>query len=399
MLSTVRSVVVALVVVTSLIAFAAPTSGLTSERISDSERDTGAAAALPLEAQDERNESEATEATCDYVSLYEETTPGVVQVQVRPANTTDGEAPGGGGGLGSGFVYAESNATADGNETIYVVTNQHVVTNQTTVTVEFENGESRDGEVVGTDVYSDLAVVAVSSPPESAEVLPVASELPPPGERVAAFGSPFGLEGTITEGIVSAVNRSMPLQQGFTIPNAIQTDAPINPGNSGGPLVTCDGEVVGVNRAGGGENIGFAIGAHLLERVAPSLIETGDYAHPYLGVSTVDVSPSLAAANDLESTTGAYVHQTVPGGPAAEVLEGTTEGESVNGTVVPVGGDVIIAIDDQPIRSGEELVGYLVSQTEPGDEVSLTVRSGGEEETVTVTLGERPEPETGAPSP
>ncbi|UTF53578.1 S1C family serine protease [Natronosalvus rutilus] len=398
MLSTVRSVVVALVVVTALIAFAAPTSGLTSERISDSERDADAAAALPLEVQDERNESEAT---CDYVSLYEETTPGIVQVQVRPANATDGEAPGGGGGggLGSGFVYAESNATADGNETIYVVTNQHVVTDQTNVTVEFEYGESRDGEVVGTDVYSDLAVVAVSSPPKSAEVLPVASELPPPGERVAAFGSPFGLEGTITEGIVSAVNRSMPLRQGFTIPNAIQTDAPINPGNSGGPLITCDGEVVGVNRAGGGENIGFAIGAHLLERVAPSLIETGEYAHPYLGVSTVDVSPSLAAANDLESTTGAYVHQTVPDGPAAEVLEGTTEGETVNGTVVPVGGDVIVAIDDQPIRSGEELVGYLVSQTEPGDEISLTVRSGGEEETVSVTLGERPEPETGAPSP
>ncbi|MFC4249406.1 S1C family serine protease [Natribaculum luteum] len=320
---------------------------------------------------------------CNYTDLYEETITSVVQVQV--GTTTDDDPRG--GGLGSGFVYDLENETAS------VVTNQHVVREQDQVTIEFSNGVSREGDVVGTDVGSDLAVVAVDDPPESADALQIVAQPPQPGERVAALGSPFGLQGTITEGIVSAVDRSIPSQQGFLIPNTVQTDAPINPGNSGGPLVTCDGTVVGVNSAGGGENLGFAIGPSLVERVVPALIEDGDYAHPYLGVQTIDVTPTLAEANGLERTNGVYVQATVPDGPSADALEESTGTETVSGQEVPVGGDVIVEIDDREIRNGEELGSYLATETSPGDDVEVTVVRDGEQTTETVTLDERPEPD------
>ncbi|WP_135822761.1 S1C family serine protease [Halostella litorea] len=324
------------------------------------------------------------QSACQYQQLYENTSPAVVQV------LSDG-------GQGSGFVFAQDNGTS------YVVTNEHVVAGvgpsgevdegereTDTVDVRFADGAVRSGNVTGTDVYTDLAVVQVNDTPEGVESIPVAEESPPIGQRVAALGSPFGLEGTMTHGIVSGVNRSMPTGAGFSIPDTVQTDASINPGNSGGPLVSCDGEVVGVNRAGGGDNIGFAVSPALVGRVVPELIDNGSYDHPYLGVGTVPVTPAVAEANGLNASEGVLVVGTASDGPADGVLVGSNDTETVDGQQVPVGGDVIVAVDGQTVASQESLGSYLARETAPGEEVELTVIRDGNRTTVNVTLGERP---------
>ena len=326
-----------------------------------------------------QTESPQQTATCNYTALYNQTIDSVVAVRT---NT----------GLGSGFVYR----TAQENGTSYIVTNAHVVGNASSVIIQFAQEDSRQGTVVGRDQFTDLAVVRVNQTPGYAEALSVADAPPEQGRMVAAIGNPFGLEETITHGIVSGLNRSMPTQLGFSIPNVIQTDAPINPGNSGGPLVTCDGTVVGVNTAGisaqRAENIGFAVSASLINQVVPELIETGEYKHAYLGVRTAPLTPGLVAANDLNVSTGLYVHEVVEGGPASGALQATTSQTVINGTQIPVGGDVIVSIEGQPISSGEELSSYLLTETRPGDTVTLTVIRNGERQQVNVTLGERPDP-------
>jgi len=336
---------------------------------------------------------------CNYADLYDRTIDSVVSVQT-------------GGGIGSGFVYQ-----TDDNGTGYVVTNAHVVgdageqsspspdsqarQDADEVVVQLADGESRTGEVVGQDELSDLAVIEIAETPGAAEALPVANGTAEPGTAVAALGNPFGLDETITHGIVSGVNRSMPTTRGFAVPNVVQTDAPISPGNSGGPLVTCDGTVVGVNTAGiaaqGAENIGFAVSATLIDRVVPALIEDGEYEYSYLGIAATPVTPPIAEANDLNATEGLYVVQTAEDSPAADALEGATENETAGEFSVPIGGDVIVAIDGREVTSGEELSSYLVTETSPGDEVTLTVLRDGERQEIEVTLDERPAPATGQP--
>ena len=330
---------------------------------------------------------------CDYASLYDRTIDSVVSISAN-------------GGLGSGFVYRVGGADDAGTATprgtatpasagtSYVVTNAHVVGETDSVQVQFAREETRSGTVVGQDRYSDLAVIRVDGTPGYVDALPVAESAPEPGRQVAAMGNPFGLEETITHGIVSGVNRSMPTRGGFSIPNVVQTDAPISPGNSGGPLVTCDGTVVGVNSAGiaaqGAENIGFAISPALVNQVVPTMIETGEYDHAYLGISSAPFTPSLAAANGFEETGGVYVHEVVDGGPASGVLQGSTDVVVQDGQRVPVGGDLIVAIEGQPIASMEDLSSYLVVETRPGDTVTLTIVRDGQRQEVQVTLGERP---------
>jgi S1-C subfamily serine protease len=302
--------------------------------------------------------------TCDFESLYDDTITSVVTIQVR----TDG-----GGGLGSGFVY-------DGEG--HIVTNQHVVADADAVEVQFDRGEWRTAEVVGTDAYSDLAVLAVDDVPNYAEPLAVQSTQPETGQRVAALGSPLGLQGTITDGIVSGTNRSLPAgQQGgpqFTVPNTLQTTAAISPGNSGGPLVDCTGSVLGVNTAGAqvGENIGFAVPSTRVERVVPALIQNGTYTHSFLGISSTDVSPAVAEQADLNVTRGALVREVISGAPADGAIQS---------------GDVILRIEGRPVASQEDLASALV-QYRPGDTVSMQILRDGERRTVEVTLGERPAP-------
>lgn len=341
---------------------------------------------------------QAPPGTCDYERVHDETIGAVVSISTGP-------------GLGSGFVYQAD--AADGqaggtNETtgtptdglappLHVVTNAHVVGDASTVRVQFAAGQVVEGTVVGRDELTDLAVVEVSEVPENVERLALSPNGTERGQPVAALGNPFGLEETITHGIVSGLNRSMPTQFGFSIPATIQTDAPISPGNSGGPLVTCDGRVAGVNTAGiaavDAENIGFAISATIVDEVVPDLIDTGEFDHPFLGIRPIPVGPTVAEAYGLETARGVAVGSVQSNVPAADDLRGATGVETVDGQQVPVGGDVVLAVDGTPIESPEDLSTTLLTQTEPGDTVELTVVRDGELQTVTTEVTERPEPD------
>lgn len=312
-----------------------------------------------------------------YTRVYRETIDSVVLIQVLDGTNS---------GQGSGWVYDES----------HVVTNEHVVSGADEVEVQFSSGDWRVGTVVGTDVYSDLAAVRVPSMPAGATPLALLDGDPPVGTRVVALGNPFGLEGSISAGIVSGVNRTLEGRTAFSIPDTIQTDAAVNPGNSGGPLVTLDGRVVGVIDAGGGENIAFAISAALVARVVPALVETGEYRHAYMGVTLSGVTPSIARANDLREARGVIIDDVLPGGPSDGVLQGSDDTTVVDGLRVPVGGDVVVAMDDRPIPGDQALSTFLALETSPGDTIDVEVIRDGERETVQLTLGERPPPD-GAP--
>ena len=302
-----------------------------------------------------------------YTRVYQETIDGVVLVQ--PSR-----------GQGTGFAYDSS----------HVVTNAHVVGTESEAEIRFQTGEWTTGTVVGTDPHSDLAVLDVGSLPTGVEPLSLADGQPAIGQEVVAIGNPYDLNGTVTTGIVSGVNRAIPAQTGFTIPDAIQTDAAVNPGNSGGPLVALDGDVVAVINSGGGDNIAFGISAALTARVVPSIIETGAYDHAYLGVSLAPVTPTIAAANDLSEPRGLLVVDTVAGGPSDGILQPSTDTERVDGRQVPTGGDVVTAIDDEPVQTTEDLGSHLALQKRPGETTTLRVRRDGESTTVVVRLGVRP---------
>lgn len=298
-----------------------------------------------------------------YAAVYDDVIGSVVLVRVG-SGSANGQ--GSGGGQGSGWVYRDG----------YVVTNAHVVTDATDVQVRFSEGEWRDGSVVGTDASSDLAVIEVEDKPDYAETLSLVESQPPVGTEVLAIGNPYGLEGSVTSGLVSGVNRSIPAPNGYTIPDGIQTGAPVNPGNSGGPLVTTDGEVVGVINSGGGENLAFAISAALVDRVVPALVEDGTYDHPYLGIGFQTVTPEIASQAGLDGPRGVAVTQVEPDGPSAAALQT---------------GDVIVGVAGRTINDGQELSSYLALEASPDETVELTVHRDGERRTVSVTLGMRPE--------
>ncbi len=320
------------------------------------------------------------------VTLYENVNPGTVAIFTAT-------------GQGSGFVY-----DAQG----HVVTNYHVVEGATTVEVRFTSGYMAYGTVIGTDLDSDIAVIKVDAPASELFPLPLGdSDLLKVGQTVIAIGNPFGLESTMTVGIISALGRTLDSERSspdgafFTAGDIIQTDAAINPGNSGGPLFNLNGEVIGINRAIRTTNfteegepvnsgIGFAISVNIVKRVVPVLIEKGQYDYPYLGISSMD-GLSLDVVNELGLTqyTGAYVTNVVDGGPAdkAGILEGT---ESTRIPNLQKGGDLIVAIDGMSIRTFDEMLAYLITNKSPGDVVVLTVLRGEEQVDVSITLGKRP---------
>jgi 2-alkenal reductase len=257
--------------------------------------------------------------------------------------------------------------------------------------------------VIGTDDDSDLAVLLVdleagSLSPDTLTPLPLAdSDAVLPGQEVIAIGNPFGRQSSMTYGIVSAVGRTIGSLTPFSIPQAIQTDAAINPGNSGGPLLTLNGEVIGVNaqiesavRANAG--VGFAIPSNIVSRVVPVLIAEGRFEWPRLGVTGGDVTPRLAEANDLPlNTRGAYISSVVEGGPADDAgLRGTSEQVELNNLPLPSGGDIIVAVDEDPVRDMDGLI-LRVSQRNPGDTVTLTILRDGESIQIEATLDARPD--------
>ncbi len=287
-------------------------------------------------------------------------------------------------GAGTAWVYDDE----------YLVTNEHVVREAEDPFVWFTDNGWREASVVGTDLHSDLAVLeVVEGKPDDISALPLAESPPPVGTPVAAIGNPFELTGSFTTGVISGRDRTIEIPgRDFSIADGVQTDAALNPGNSGGPLITYDGEVVGVVSAGQGENIGFAISAAMTNRVVPSLIEDGTYEHSYLGILSVDVTPDIIEANDLGDVTwGVYVNEVLPTGPSSGALQETTDTTTVRGATVPVGGDVIVGLDDWEIQTGERLSAFLALETEPGQTIDVTVIRDGQEVVEEVTLERRPE--------
>ncbi|ELY48372.1 S1C family serine protease [Natronorubrum sulfidifaciens] len=310
-----------------------------------------------------------------YVDVYEETIDDVVLVNVFG---TDEEQA---GGLGSGFVIDDE----------HVVTNHHVVAGGSEIELQFRDEQWRTVSVVGTDIHSDLAVLAVDDMPDGPGGLAFADGAPEIGAEVLALGNPLGLDASISQGIISGIDRSLPSPTGFSIPAAIQTDAPVNPGNSGGPLVDLEGDVVGVVFAGAGQAIGFAISGLLADRVVPALIEDGAYDHPYMGVSVLPVGPLIADANDLEQPRGVLVTEIAPNAPADGVLEPAASITTVDGDAVPTDGDVIVAIGDREIPNQSQLSSTLALETAPGETVTIEVIRDGERQTVDLTLEPRPD--------
>jgi S1-C subfamily serine protease len=295
-------------------------------------------------------------------------------------------------GLGSGFVWDTEG---------HIVTNNHVVANAELIEVSFSDGVSIPAEIVGTDPDSDLAVLKVDMPEDRLRPVQVTdTDSVNVGQLAIAIGNPFGLDGTMTVGIVSAIGRSLPVGVGlstYSIPDIIQTDAPINPGNSGGVLVDAEGRLIGVTTAiespvEANAGIGFAVPSDIVSKVVPALIDRGSYQHPWLGIMGRTLNPAQAEAMGLDSNQrGALVVGLVEGGPSEQAgLMPSQNTTTIRGIEVEVGGDVIIAIDGEPVNGIDEVISYLSRNTEVGQTITLTVLRDGDETGVEVTLGARP---------
>jgi S1-C subfamily serine protease len=297
-------------------------------------------------------------------------------------------------GLGTGFVWDTEG---------HIVTNNHVVADASDVEVIFADGTSAKAEVLGTDPNSDLAVIKVDMP--ASELKPVTlgdSDQVKVGQLTIAIGNPFGQEFTMTSGIVSAVGRTIRSgNSAFSIPKAIQTDASINPGNSGGPLLDRTGAVIGINsqilsETGVNNGIGFAVPVNTAKQVVPTLIKGENYEYAWLGISGGSLTLEVAELMKLpEGTQGVLVIDVTKDGPADKAgLVGSDKTLTVDGEEYQLGGDLITAINGQPIKAMNELIGYLLEETHPGDMVQLDViHPDGQQETVSVTLGVRPSAE------
>ena len=343
-------------------------------------------------------------------ALYRDRSPAVVAIRVlgaadedsitappvQPEGTPGPQAPDFGfEAQGSGFVI-----DAQG----HIVTNNHVVENAENIEVTFTDGSTIEAEVVGTDVDADLAVIKVGRLPEGVRPLTLGdSKKVEVGQRAIAIGNPFGLDSTLTVGVISARGRTMPSRVAagggvYSLGDVIQTDAAINPGNSGGPLFNSAGEVIGVNTAirsenGTFEGVGFAVPSNIVKKVSAALITTGEFEHPYLGISMGQpITEAVARELKLETTHGVPVARVEEDGPSDEagLQGGGEETVEIRGELYPVGGDIVLRIDDQPVNTSSDIIDYLASETEVGQTVTLTVLRDGEELEIKVVLGARP---------
>lgn len=339
-------------------------------------------------------------------TLFDEVDQSVVQVSRSFQNTP-------GSTLGSGFVYDDLG---------HIITNYHVVAGLQAAAADinpdeefqitFLDGTNYIGRIIGADRYSELAVLEVENITRD-KLVPLSlgdSSQLEIGEQVVAIGNPFGLSGSMTEGIVSGLGRTLPSStlQGdqpllpqqpgpsFLIPNVIQTDAAINPGNSGGPLLKTDGEVIGMNTAifsntGVYAGVGFAIPSNIIKKVVPELISTGTYRHPFIGIAGVDVSPEIASIIGLNDSRGFLVTEVTAGSPADRSgIRGGDVLTDVNGRQIELGGDVIVAVDNTTVREIDDLLSYLETEKSVGENVVLRVIRDGEVQEIGVTLAPRP---------
>ena len=321
--------------------------------------------------------------------IYRETGPGVVQVT---STTSGGDSLfgfGGGGGtaLGSGFVVDKAG---------HVVTNYHVIEGADEVEVNFSGEDNIPATVVGTDPSTDLAVLKIDAQARALTPLPLgSSDAIRVGDPVVAIGNPFGLERTVTAGIVSALQRQIQAPNGYTIDEVIQTDAPINQGNSGGPLLNAKGEVIGVNsqiesESGGNVGIGFAIPINTVKEVVSQVLQNGKVEHAFLGVSMAEITDSLRETYRLPVDNGALIMEVVPGSPADDAgLRSGDQDVVIDGTSYSLGGDIVTSADGEPVTSPDDLR-RIVQSEDPGDSLTLEVQRDDSQETVTVTLGRLP---------
>jgi putative serine protease PepD len=324
-------------------------------------------------------------APLDATQVYVRSAPGVVDIQVQGS----GLGPfgqGGTAGEGSGFVIDSKG---------HVVTNAHVVGGASSITVAFADGSHAKGSLVGSDASTDIAVVKVGVPAAKLHALALGSSAGlKPGQGVVAIGSPFGLPGSISAGIVSAVDRTITSPNGARITGAIQTDAALNRGNSGGPLLDAAGRVIGVNaqiesETGSGAGVGFAIPAETVRSVISQLIGGGKVKHAFLGVQVHTVT--AAASDQLGLPEGAQVTRVEPGSPAEKAgLEAGADTETAAGSQYTKDGDVVVSVNGAPVRSGDELAA-AISSRQPGEKATLVVVRSGDRRRVVATLVERPE--------
>jgi S1-C subfamily serine protease len=287
---------------------------------------------------------------------------------------------------GSGFLIDD-----DG----HILTNAHVVEGAKNVEVQLGNGDTQSAEIVGTDPSTDVALLKVDNT-DGVSPLPLGeSDQVQVGDPVVAIGNPFGLDRTVTSGIVSALQRQIQAPNGFSISDVVQTDAPINPGNSGGPLIDGDGKVIGINsqiesRSGGNEGVGFAVPIKTAIDVVDQLENGGEIQHAYLGISGADITPEVARALNLPVDQGVLVQQVLQNGPADDAgINGPTGEATVAGQTIPIGGDIITKIEGKAVTGMDDLTS-VVNDHKPGDETTLTVWSDGHQRDVTVKLGDRP---------
>jgi 2-alkenal reductase len=351
--------------------------------------------------------------------LYRERSPAVVAIDVRgneenprsfllPEPSSSPEGPPGApeeqpepsaAPRGEGFFAAQgSGFLLDGDG--HIVTNNHVIENATFIQVAFTDGLIVEAEVVGADEDADLAVLKVEQVPANIQPLPLGnSKDVAVGQRAIAIGNPFGLETSLTTGVVSARGRTLQGRENYSIADVIQTDTAINPGNSGGPLFNSRGEVIGINTAirsetGGFEGIGYAVPSNTIAKVTKALIEQGRYEHPYLGLGMgASLTTTVAKELNLPVSRGVFISKVIDNGPAAQAgLRGTDDVVTVKGDPYPdpAKSDIILAVNGQPVRTSTDVIDLLATETEVGQTITITVLRDGQQQNVPVTVGARP---------
>ncbi len=278
----------------------------------------------------------------------------------------------------------------------HILTNHHVVANAQKLEVTLADGSKWPAKLVGSDPDNDLAVIKIDAPKEKLKVIPMGdSKNLRIGQKVLAIGNPFGLERTLTTGVISSLGRTIRSDAGYLIEDVIQTDAAINPGNSGGPLLNSEGEIIGINSAiispsGGSVGIGFAIPVNTAKRVVPELISKGYVSYPYIGATIQSLIPEIAQFLKLKVERGAMIAEVVKGGPADKAgLRGGNQRVQVGNMIVIVGGDIVVKADQHEVKTHDDLIRYI-REKRPGDTIFLRVYRKGNFMDIKVTLGERP---------
>jgi len=317
------------------------------------------------------------------IEIFEKSEPGVVRVNVQRNESADIV-----NGVGSGFVFDKKG---------HIITNAHVVKDAKKVVITFLDGRSYNAEIIGIDEYTDIATVKVNADLGLLHPLSLGdSSNLQVGETIAAIGNPFGLSGSMTSGIISQLGRLLPSGNGYSIPDVIQTDAAINPGNSGGPLLNMRGEIVGINTAiqsttGEFTGVGFAIPSQTVAKIVPTLIEKGEYKHPWIGISGRDIDPDLAKVLELKDAVGFMVVTVVEDSPASKAgLIGSDKTIEVDGVSYAVGGDIILAVDGKEVRKIDDILIHLQRAKSIGDEMVLEILRDGRTTNVSIVLEERP---------